>query len=546
MKAFVDIPNYFWRTDDPDRADVRTAYVSLLSGLARLGCEIVARPYRPFAETVHRPDPAEGVYYAYHARDPGPHAYCIKGAALPDLWYMDPAGYSGWCELAVDPALQARSEGFDLARADRIIETYRTRFRTENLSRYTQPDRRPSSTEAEAYAVFYPLQVNDDEVLKLSRFAQFEVLEALAEIAGREQTRIAVKRHPLCRSDHVAQALAALEGHPFVSVVTGSVHDVIERSAVVVVANSGVGLQALIHGKPVFSLAGSEYAHMTTPLERLSDLSAVLAPAAAPQPERVRRQLGFLLSEYWVDSRDEEAVFRRVAAHAEAWRQASGAAEPSQPAEEKARSNLLAMERRAHDMVDHLLRLYTVSDVGRDEIADLLFRSYRLGVRSERILRLAGERSFLRRCLNHDLKQGDGVKAARALAASPDATADDLLLCGKALVNAPDIAESLTALRRASDHPDATAGIHVFLGRRLLSVQRKHGAEEALRRADRALALDPGLPVAHWLRARALLLLGRSQEAREAAERSANSAPENEEFAGLLARIDREISAGAI
>ena len=95
VKVFVDIPNYFWKSDDPDRADVRTTYVSLFAALSRLGCEIVARPFRPYSDTLHRPDPAEGLHYAYHAREPGPGAYCIKGAALPDLWYLDPRGYSG-------------------------------------------------------------------------------------------------------------------------------------------------------------------------------------------------------------------------------------------------------------------------------------------------------------------------------------------------------------------------------------------------------------------------------------------------------------------
>lgn len=279
MRVFVDIPRYFWNLDDPDRADVRTTYVSLMAALSRLECEIVARPYRPFAEALAPPDPAEGVYYAYHARDLGPHAYCIKGAALPDLWYLDSGGYSGWCELAKDPALQAASAEHDRGRADAVIEAYRARFRAENLSRYAQPPRGAVTETSEPFAIFYPLQVNDDEVLKLSRFAQFEVLEALADLAEREGRRVAIKRHPLCRSEHIAQALEDLDGRPFVTTLDASVHDLIERSETVLVANSGVGLQALIHGKPVFSLAGSEYAHMTTPLETLSDLPSLMAPA---------------------------------------------------------------------------------------------------------------------------------------------------------------------------------------------------------------------------------------------------------------------------
>lgn len=549
MRVFVDIPRYFWNLDDPDRADVRTTYVSLLAALLRLECEVVARPYRPFAEVLGRPDPAEGVYYAYHARDIGPHAYCVKGAALPDLWYMDRGGYSGWCELARDAALQAASADHDLARADAVIAAYRDRFRTENLSRYAQPARDTGMETNESFAVFYPLQVNDDEVLKLSRFAQFEVLEALANLAEREGRGVVIKRHPLCRSAHISQALDDLAGRPWVTILDASVHDLIERSETVLVANSGVGLQALIHGKPVFSLAGSEYAHMTTPLEQLSDLPSLMTPPGGRQSERIRRQLGFLLDAYWVNTRDEEAVLQRVKSHVEAWREAFGSAAVKHTGQDRMRSNLHAMERRALDMVDHMLRLYDVSEgETRDHIGQMLFRSYRLGLRSERILRLMPDRGFLRRCLGHDLKHDvkpRALRAARALAAAPDATAADLLLCGKTLCREGAVRDGLAALRRGAAHPKANIQLHTFLSRWVLKVEQAAGAAEALEQADRALNLEPDLAMGHWLRARALLFMDRMEEAYEAAARAATIEPADVRFTKFLTRLDQETAAPA-
>ncbi|MFN3815337.1 hypothetical protein [Brevundimonas sp.] len=549
MKVFVDIPNYFWKSDDPDRADVRTTYVSLFAALSRLGCEIAARPFRPYSDTLTRPDPAEGLHYAYHARDPGPGAYCIKGAALPDLWYLDPCGYSGWCALANDPTLQAAGADYDLAAADAVIAGYQHRFRTENLSRYAQPERAPGTTPPESFAVFYPLQVNDDEVLKLSRFAQFEVLEALEQTAERLQRPVVVKRHPLCTSDHIAQALEAAARSDFVAVSDASVHDLIASSTAVLAANSGVGVQALVHGKPVFSVAGSEYAHMTTPIASLDTLASAFEAPAGPQPEVVRRQLGFLLNAYWVNTRDEEAVFQRVRGHLEAWRTDQGVTTGKVGDENKRRSGLLAMERRSNDMVDHMLRLHDVATgVGRTDIETLLLRSYRLDVRPELIIRRMSDRAFLLRCLSHRRKIGDeagaGVVTER-LADLPDAGPDDLFAHARQLYRLGRDQDGLAALRRMADREDAPAPALVFLGRKLLAQERASAADAALTMADRALALQPDAGQAHWLKARALFLLDRLDEARDAAFAAVRLEPTDAAFTQLLQRIEAAKSASA-
>ncbi|MBA3999787.1 hypothetical protein [Brevundimonas sp.] len=548
MKVFVDIPNYFWKADDPDRADVRTTYVSLFAALSRLGCEIVARPFRPYSDTLNRPDPAEGLHYAYHAREPGPGAYSIKGAALPDLWYLDARGYSGWCALAHDPTLQAESAQYDLAAADAVIATYQRRFQTENLSRYAQPNRRTAAP-GEGFAVFYPLQVNNDEVLKLSRFAQFEVLEALVQTAERLRLPVVVKRHPLCGSDHIVQALEAAARSEFVTVSDASIHDLISSSAAVLAANSGVGVQALVHGKPVFTLAGSEYAHMSTPLSTLDRLDAAFNVPGAPQAERIRRQLGYLLNEYWVNTRDEEAVFQRVRSQVEAWRTDQGLEIGQRHNEDRKRSGLLAMERRAHDMVDHMLQLHEMAtEADRTGIETLLLRSYRLDVRPDLIVRRMSDRRFLTRCLSHRVKVGDeagaGVVTGR-LAELPDAGPRDLFAHARQLYRLGRDEDGLKVLRRMSGMDGVPAAALTFFGRKILTQERTSGAESALALADLAIAVQPDMGQAHWLKARALFLLERLDQAHEAARSAVELDPTDTAFTKLLQRIEAARSARA-
>jgi tetratricopeptide (TPR) repeat protein len=269
--------------------------------------------------------------------------------------------------------------------------------------------------------------------------------------------------------------------------------------------------------------------------------------SAGPPPERIRRQLGFLLNEYWVNTSDEEAVFHRVRSHVEAWRADQGLEIAGRQDEDRKRSGLLAMERRAHDMVDHMLRLHDMAtEADRSEIEILLLRSYRLDVRPDLIIRRMSDRSFLTRCLSHRLKARDEVGAGVVtgrLAELPDAGPNDLFAHARQLYRLGRNEDGLKVLRRMSEMDGVPAAALTFLGRKLLTQERASGAEAALAVAERAIAVQPDLGQAHWLKARALFLLERLDQAHDAAVAAVNLIPTDETFIQLLRRIEAARSA---
>ena len=76
--------------------------------------------------------------------------------------------------------------------------------------------------------------------------------------------------------------------------------------------NSGVGLEALIHGKPVYGCGLSEWypaSHQITGPAQIEQAFRAEQPA---QDNASISYIAYLLSEYWVDGLDYEAVCRRI------------------------------------------------------------------------------------------------------------------------------------------------------------------------------------------------------------------------------------------
>lgn len=543
MKIHVDVPNHYWRSDGLHHADVRLAYDAIFAALLDQRHAVVLEPFTQTSGALAALDHTDGLRLAYHVTRTGRNVVCLKGSALPGLWFMDREGYGGWCELARSPALQAESEAFDLKRADALIAHYRERFERENFSRYPQPDRSPRIVSGD-YAVFYALQVNDDEVLKLADFTQFEVLDAIVSWATRTGAKVAVKRHPLCRSPMIAAALDKAAAAPGVEVLDRSIHDLIQASASVLVANSGVGLEALIHGRRVFSFAASEYAHMTERLTDLADLGSVLESACARPSGRLRRQLGHLLGDYLVDVRDAGRVgdrLRRLVAAVD-----SGGASPRSDHEQTRRHALMAaMDKRTRDLVDHLIAQFPLTEgEARDTLTELLLGALRLDIRIDRILdRL--DPPALRRCVMPLVQLGrldDAEKVARMIAGGADAGPDDTVALAKVLYRRGQDDEAATLLRDVVAKLEAPMDALIFLARKRLGADAA-GYDEAGVLADAALAREPENPLALWIKARVLFSQQRLGTAHDLIVRAAALAPDNPTIEAARESIVRAMSA---
>lgn len=543
MKIYIEIPNNFIVDTYLDHADVRRVYKNIVAVAADSRLEVVLKKPNSYLETGDQ-GPEDGIFYAYHSVNSGKNVYCVKASALPGRWYFDSRGYSGWSSLALDPAMQERSAEFDLSEAEQAISVFRARFNQDNLSRLQQPQGglEPEISDLGDF-VFYPLQVNSDEVLKLGRFAQFEVIGKLGELALKHKRHIILKRHPLCDSEIVERLLEELAGHPFVHVSSASVHQLISACRVVLVSNSGVGVEALIHGKTVFSLARSEYAHMTNRLTSLDELETALLHQPMEQTEKTRRQLGYLIESFWVDVTREDRIARRVQDHIGAFATARPASDDPDPPAARDVSVANRARKELADIIDMLLASYrTLSDGQKDKVAPLLAKVANGGLKSEQIFRNTDTRVW-RRSMHYSRVHGDletaEMLARKVIVQRPDDSEAQLLLSRVLSAKGLDD-QSLAAARAAAECPEPMPEALAYYGRRILAASKTNSAL-AVSYADRALASKPDMAVAHFLKAKALLTGGHVARALESSTTAIGLAPDHPQYVDLHKLIVRKM-----
>lgn len=307
----LEVPAGWFRSPlDGDRH--RGLYVSLLVALSELDVTVQPQALPYGADTAAR-NPAPGqLTISYHSRGPAGDILRLKESYVPPYYTIDREGYSGFSELATTPQRFADAiAAMPLDAARRIVADLRREVIGANLSKYPQPN--AAAPDLPDDYIFMPLQTMNDPVATLWRLDPFEVLRRLLAIAAGTGQSVVVKRHPLCKSRRVARELAALTASDTRLIVAdASVHRLIAGASAVVGANTGVLFEALVHGKPVISFGGSDFAAATTQIATLDDLEAALAGEGAPDPDARDRFLGWYLTRYCVRGNDIPAIKRRI------------------------------------------------------------------------------------------------------------------------------------------------------------------------------------------------------------------------------------------
>ena len=67
--------------------------------------------------------------------------------------------------------------------------------------------------------------------------------------------------------------LNRIKYHPNCNVLDNNIHDLISASEATICINSGVGIEALLHLKPVFTIGESDYSSATTVIKSKNELS---------------------------------------------------------------------------------------------------------------------------------------------------------------------------------------------------------------------------------------------------------------------------------
>ena len=176
---------------------------------------------------------------------------------FPWLFQVDKLG---WCANASVWPIQPNKH-----KSEVIFKTYQNLL-IEGKSKFNQPMRQKLNFEKKF--LFFPCQLPHDQTIKLhSDISVSEGLLRTIEIARILKLQLIVKPHPANMASMAPLAKivsgALQKGYDLLWAYKVNIHDLLENCEAVFTINSGVGMEALLHKKPVFCFGRSEYASVS-------------------------------------------------------------------------------------------------------------------------------------------------------------------------------------------------------------------------------------------------------------------------------------------
>jgi Capsule polysaccharide biosynthesis protein len=210
------------------------------------------------------PDPAEADFriYSHKTRREVPQGNLFyKEMHMRGLFTVDERGWGADdSQLCTPPDLSSVSAG----EAENFCRSMRSEFLASGRSKLEQPAMNAIPQSVKPY-FFAPLQLpGDDVIMHHSPLTISQYMAALSQWADRRGRNVVFKLHPgVMPSDLEQEARQWAAASPNVFLLNENVHSLISAAHAVIVINSGVGFESLIHGKPVITLGACDYQWMT-------------------------------------------------------------------------------------------------------------------------------------------------------------------------------------------------------------------------------------------------------------------------------------------
>lgn len=263
----VFIPGVFFTNpaeEKPSYHTVRNFFVNIYSYLLTLE-NIIVVPRNQWNWRKCDPIINNAYVISYHTRsmdmDNKKHLH-IQESTLAERCSMDYMGYAGYSSLADDLTYKIID---NYSKHINNIEQQISFYIKNNISKYKQSD---EEFHLESDYVFIPMQVTTDAVASLSYIDGIKLLKLVSEYFFNTSTKVVVKRHPYCNSIEVEKLINELEKEGKIIVSDSSVHHLIKTSKAVITVNSGVGLETVIHNKPVIITGKSDYYYAATAIAK--------------------------------------------------------------------------------------------------------------------------------------------------------------------------------------------------------------------------------------------------------------------------------------
>ncbi|KQR77642.1 capsular polysaccharide export protein, LipB/KpsS family [Rhizobium sp. Leaf341] len=183
----------------------------------------------------------------------GQNALFYKTTAIPEFLTVDPQGWGA--SLSFLPVKPAPATGA-LAFYQRLQERIR-----ENSSVFQQPVQVPVPCD-DGYLLFICQLPHDETIQFHSTVTVEQALAVVVAYAEKKQQRLLVKGHPANRKAMVRFREMAEASDTAQWIEDASIHTCLAGASRVFMVNSGVGFEAMLHGKTVVHFGDAEYSNV--------------------------------------------------------------------------------------------------------------------------------------------------------------------------------------------------------------------------------------------------------------------------------------------
>lgn len=187
----------------------------------------------------------------------------VKIGYLPNLFYFDRCGYSGWSEIAFTMPKRHSLSSVEIERLDQ----FKRQVKDKKITKYKEKQPSCASLKERTPGLVFFDQVPGDSVEKLHRFTSVEVIAYMKEVSKYTGLPIYYKPHPM--SNGCANEILS---DPEIHVTSASVDELMGKAKIVFVKNSGCGFEALLRGKRVFTFGYSDYEQVCGSIYDIGDV----------------------------------------------------------------------------------------------------------------------------------------------------------------------------------------------------------------------------------------------------------------------------------
>jgi capsule polysaccharide export protein KpsC/LpsZ len=217
---------------------------------------------------------------------------------VPDYFYFDKTGYSGWSELA-----DVYDYDVDVDAIRPEVEKIANYYISNNISRFEQTDK--GNIPDKPYVVVFE-QREDDAV---SIFANVHDIAEKVKVAYKDtKYEVVVRPHPLD-----LEYIKGVGWRWSVNVESVALHDIIANSSAVYTVNSSAGFEALLHKKRVFTAGHCDFHWATDLINDEADIKQSIGLLDEPVDEnRITKFLHYCFTQHFMNVNDRASIERKI------------------------------------------------------------------------------------------------------------------------------------------------------------------------------------------------------------------------------------------